>query len=149
MSSTVVPSIAPWLAVRDAQKAVAFYKAGFGAVELYRLPADDGSLAVAQLSVGGAVFWVQNDSNASPAGRGGAAVRMILSVDDPDAVFEQVIAAGAAVVAPIEALPVVLAPAAPPVSSPAPVAAPSRQGVRHTYPHTEEPDWCVPHTLLG
>ena len=101
MSSTTVPNIAPWLAVRDAQKAVAFYKAGFGAVELYRLPADDGSLAVAQLSVGGAVFWVQNDSNASPAGRGGAAVRMILSVDDPDAVFEQAIAAGAAVVAPI------------------------------------------------
>jgi len=101
MSSTTVPSIAPWLAVRDAQKAVAFYTAAFGAVELYRLPADDGSLAVAQLSVGGAVFWVQNDSNASPGGRGSAAVRMILSVDDPDAVFELAVAAGAAVVAPI------------------------------------------------
>ncbi len=56
MSPTTSPSIAPWLAVRDAQKAVEYYKAGFGAIELYRLPADDGSLAVAQLSVGGAVF---------------------------------------------------------------------------------------------
>jgi PhnB protein len=101
MSPTTSPSIAPWLAVRDAQKAVEYYKAAFGAVELYRLPADDGSLAVAQLSVGGAVFWVQNDSNASPVGRGTGSVRMILSVDDPDAVFKQAVAAGAAVVAPI------------------------------------------------
>jgi PhnB protein len=101
MSPTTSPSIAPWLPVGDAQKAVEYYKAAFSAVELYRLPADDGSLAVAQLSVGGAVFWVQNDSNASPVGRGTGSVRMILSVDDPDSVFKQAVAAGAAVVAPI------------------------------------------------
>jgi PhnB protein len=101
MSPTTSPSIAPWLAVGDAQKAVEYYKAAFSAVELYRLPADDGSLAVAQLSVGGAVFWVQNDSKASPVGRGTGSVRMILSVDDPDSVFKQAVAAGAAVVAPI------------------------------------------------
>jgi PhnB protein len=101
MSSTTIPSIAPWLTVPDAQKAVEYYKAAFGAVELYRLPADDGSLAVAQLSVGGAVFWVQSDSNASPTGRGDGSVRMILSVDDPDSVFDQAVGAGAAVVAPI------------------------------------------------
>ena len=101
MSSTTSPSIAPWLAVRDAQKAVDYYKAAFGAVERYRLPADDGSLAVAQLSVGGAVFWVQTDSNASAARRGAETVRMILSVDDPDSVFDQAVAAGATVVAPV------------------------------------------------
>jgi PhnB protein len=99
MSSTATPSIAPWLAVRDAQQAVEYYKAAFGAVELYRLPADDGTVAVAQLSVGGAVFWVQTDSSAT--GYGAGSVRMILSVDDPDAVFEQAVAAGATVVASI------------------------------------------------
>ncbi len=101
MSPTTSLSIAPWLAVRDAQKAVEYYRAAFGAVELYRLPADDGSLAVAQLSVGGAVFWVQSDINASPTGAGAGSVRMILSVDDPDSLFEQAVAAGAVVVAPI------------------------------------------------
>jgi PhnB protein len=101
MSSTTIPNIAPWLAVRDAQKAVEFYQAAFGAVELYRLPADDGSPSVVQLSVGGAVFWVQHDSNASPTRRGDGSVRMILSVDDPDSVFERAVRAGAAVVAPI------------------------------------------------
>src|ERR1700732_1028794 len=101
MSYTTTPNIAPWLAVRDAQKAVDYYKAAFGAVELYRLPADDGTVAVAQLSIGGAVFWVQTDSNAGSAEPGAGSVRMILSVDDPDSVFEQAIAAGATVVAPI------------------------------------------------
>ena len=101
MNPTANSNIAPWLAVRDAQKALDYYKAAFGAVELYRLPADDGSLAVAQLSVGGAVFWLQADSNVSPSGAGSGPVRMILSVDDPDALFERAVAAGAAVVAAI------------------------------------------------
>ena len=101
MSSTTTPNIAPWLAVRDAQEAVEYYKAAFGAVELYRLPADDGTVAVAQLSVGGAVFWVQTDGNASAPESGAGSVRMILSVDDPDSVFEQAVAAGATVVAAI------------------------------------------------
>src|SRR3989442_4974043 len=100
MSPTTNPNIAPWLTVRDAQKAVDYYLAAFGAIELYRLPADDGSLAVAELSVGGALFWVQGDSNVSASGGGTGSVRMILSVDDPDAVFERAVGAGAAVVAP-------------------------------------------------
>src|ERR1700737_5549057 len=101
MSSTTTPSIAPWLAVRDAQEAVNYYKVAFGAVELYRLLADDGTVAVAQLSVGGAVFWVQTDGNPSAAEPGAGSVRMILSVDDPDSMFEQAVAAGATVVAAI------------------------------------------------
>ncbi len=101
MSSTARPSIAPWLAVSDAQRAVDYYKAAFGAVDLYRLAGGDGTLEVAQLSIGGAVFWVQNDVVASPDGRGAGSVRMILSVDDPDSVFAQSVAAGAAVVAPM------------------------------------------------
>ncbi|MEA2579559.1 MAG: PhnB protein [Actinomycetota bacterium] len=79
-------SIAPWLPVDDAQKAVEFYKAAFGAVELYRLDSE-GGLEVAQLSVGGAVFWVQDDIDAGSESRGTASIRMILSVADPDAVF--------------------------------------------------------------
>ena len=98
MSSPTGANIAPWPAVRDAQKAVDFYKAAFGAVELYRLPADDGSLAVAQLTVGEALLWVQGDSNDAPPPAGTASVRMILSVDDPDAVFERAVGAGARVV---------------------------------------------------
>lgn len=101
MSSPTTPRIAPWLAVSDPQKAVDFYNAAFGSVELYRLAGDDGTLAVAQLSIGGAVFWVQDDADTSPKVPGAGSVRMILSVDDPDSLFEQAVAAGGAVVAPM------------------------------------------------
>jgi PhnB protein len=94
-------SIAPWLAVVDAQKAVDYYKTAFGAIERYRLEGDDGKLAVGQLSVDGAVFWVQVDSDASQEARGAGSVRMILSVDDPDSVFAQAISAGGMEVAPM------------------------------------------------
>lgn len=93
-------NIAPWLAVSNAWKAVDYYRAAFEAVELYRFD-DDGGLAVAQLSVTGAVFWVQDDFDASPEARGPGSVRMILSVDDPDSVFDQAVAAGATEVPPL------------------------------------------------
>ena len=94
-------TIAPWLAVRDAQEAVDFYAAAFGALEEYRLEGDDGRVAVARLSVGGAPFWVQDDPDASPVAPGVGSVRMIVSVEDPFAAFERAIAAGATVVAPV------------------------------------------------
>ncbi len=101
MTSTSSPGIAPWLAVRDAQRAVEYYQAAFGAVEVYRLASSDGTLEVAQLSIGGAMLWVQNDVDASPDGRVAGSVRMVLSVDDPDSLFERAIAAGAAIKAPM------------------------------------------------
>jgi len=55
-------SISPWLAVSNAQAAVDFYEAAFGAVALYRLDAEDGSLVVAPLAVAGGVFWVQESA---------------------------------------------------------------------------------------
>jgi len=91
-------SIAPWLAVNDAQKAVDFYRAAFGAVDVYTLE-DRGRVVVAQLSVGGAALWVQEDADASPLAPGVGSVRMILSVEDPDLVFDRAVAAGATVVA--------------------------------------------------
>jgi len=48
-------SIAPWLSVRKSASAIDFYKSAFGAVEVYRLDAPEGSI-VARLSVGGAEF---------------------------------------------------------------------------------------------
>jgi PhnB protein len=106
MSSTTDPGpfrtgIAPWLAVSDAQKAIAYYKDAFGAVELYQLMDDDGRIAVAQLSIEGAVFWVQDDLDGSPETRGAGSVRLILSVEDPDSVFAHAIARGAVTVSPI------------------------------------------------
>jgi PhnB protein len=97
-------SIAPWLSVRHSAKAVEFYKASFGATEVFRLE-DPGGGVVARLSVDGAEFWVSDESpehkNFSPESLGGGSVRMILSVADPDAVFAQALKAGASQVVPV------------------------------------------------
>ena len=100
----IATTIAPWLSVRKSARAVDFYKAAFGATELFRLDSDNGDV-VARLSVDGAEFWVSDESpenaNFSPQTLNGATVRIILTVADPDAVFARAIAAGATEVWPV------------------------------------------------
>ena len=93
-------TLAPWLSVEDAQAAVDFYSAAFGAAEAYRLD-DDGRLAVARLVLGAAEFWVQEDSGAEHERREHEPIRLILSVDDPDGVCSRALAAGASLVSPV------------------------------------------------
>jgi PhnB protein len=97
-------SIAPWLSVRNSARAVDFYKSAFGATEVFRLEGLDGSV-VARLSVDGAEFWLSDESpehgNFSPESLGGGTVRMILTVADPDAVFNRARKAGAKEVFPV------------------------------------------------
>src|SRR5215475_12557237 len=96
-------SISPMLSVRNGSKAVEFYKAAFGADELFRI--GDEKSVVAQLSVGGAEFWLADESpehlNFSPESLGGGTVRMVMVVDDPDAAFARAVKAGAKVVSPM------------------------------------------------
>jgi len=97
-------SIAPMLSVRRGSKAIEFYKAAFGAGELFRIDAEDGTV-VARLSVEEAEFWVADESpehqNFSPESLGGGTVRMVMIVENPDASFERAVAAGATVVWPV------------------------------------------------
>lgn len=97
-------SITATLSVRNGRSAIEFYKAAFGAVELHRV--EDGSAAVvAQLSVSGAEFWLADESpehlNFSPESLGGCSVRMLLIVEDPEAICRQAVAAGSTQVVPV------------------------------------------------
>ena len=78
-----------------------FYKAAFGAVELFRV---EGG-GVGHLSIDGEDFWVAQESppheNFSPETLGGCSVRMLLIVRDPDAVCERAVAAGARLIRPV------------------------------------------------
>jgi PhnB protein len=101
---TVTCSIAPMMSVRQGAKAVEFYKAAFGAVEVFRIESPDGAV-VCRLSIAGAEFWVSDESpehgNFSPETLGGGTIRMVLTVPDPDAMFATAIAAGATEVHPV------------------------------------------------
>jgi len=100
-SGASTTAIEPWLNVPDAREASDFGLNAFGAVEAYRLDDDDGRPVVARLSIDGAAFWIQGDAEASPIAPGVGSVRMILSVEDPDDLFEPAVDAGAAAVAPV------------------------------------------------
>ena len=100
-------SVSPELSVRHGREAVEFYKAAFGAVEIYRVGGTDHHEAVvSQLSVGNASFWVSDESppneHFSPESLGGTTVRVLLVVDDPHAVVERAVALGAREVARVE-----------------------------------------------
>jgi PhnB protein len=94
----IVTSIAPMLSVRNGARAVEFYRAAFGAVEVFRVEDPSGAV-VSRLSVLGAEFWVADESpehqNFSPETINGSTVRMILTASDPDALFARAVAAGA------------------------------------------------------
>ncbi len=98
-------TIAPFLSVRKGQQAIEFYKAAFGAV--VEFCHDDGAgSVVARLAVDGAQFWLADESpehgNFSPETLNGGTVRMVLTVADPDAVFDRAVAAGAKVIWPVK-----------------------------------------------
>src|SRR6266851_1471558 len=103
--TSVACSIAPMPSVRNGARAVEFYKAAFGAIEVYRVE-DPGGSVVSRLSVDGAEFWLSDESpehgNFSPESLGGSTTRMILTVPDPDSMFAKALAAGAREVVAVE-----------------------------------------------
>jgi PhnB protein len=104
IQTIIKTSLAPLLSVRRGASAIDFYKRALGAEELFRIEDDKGDV-VARLTVDGAEFWLADESpqhlNFSPESLGGGSVRMILTVDNPDAVFDKAVAAGASVVSPV------------------------------------------------
>lgn len=96
-------TIEPMLSVRRGTQAIEFYKVAFAAEELFRV--EDGGAVVAQIAVEGATFWLADESpehaNFSPETLAGSSARMVMVVDDPDAVFARAVAAGASVIWPV------------------------------------------------
>ncbi|HKE29185.1 MAG TPA: VOC family protein [Bryobacteraceae bacterium] len=101
---SVKTTVAPFLSVRRGKEALEFYKNAFGATEGFVFE-NNGSV-VARLEVEGADFWLADESpehhNFSPESLGGGTVRMVLTVEDPDAMFDRAVAAGANVIVAME-----------------------------------------------
>jgi PhnB protein len=104
MSKAVETSAAPLLNVRRGKAAIEFYKTAFGAEVIFQTESPDGEM-VAQLRVGTSSFWLADESpvhgNSSPETLGASTFRMVLTVDEPDAVFAQALASGAQSVWPV------------------------------------------------
>jgi PhnB protein len=98
-------SLHPFLAVRDVAAAVDFYARAFGAVEVReRLHAPDGAV-VTEIAIDGCRVGLATEApelrTPSPETAGGTTVRLSILVDDPDAVAERAVAAGAELMFPV------------------------------------------------
>ena len=100
-------SVTPFLSVRDAARAVEFYRKAFGATELERMAEPDGKVTHALLKIGDSMVrlsddgskhaaeWVAKGWSRTPQSLGGTPVHFYVYVDDSDAVFKRAVAAGA------------------------------------------------------
>jgi uncharacterized glyoxalase superfamily protein PhnB len=94
-----------YLRVRNGDSAIAFYRAAFGAEELFRLVEPGGRLGHCELKLGPAVLMLSEEFpefgiHAIEPGRS-AGVLLHLHVDDADAVMAGAVAAGAELVQPL------------------------------------------------
>ena len=95
----------PYLIVRDAARAIEFYKKAFGAKELMRMADPSGKIGHAEIKIGDSPIMLADEApgmgHRSPESLGGSPVSILLYVEDVDAVFNQAVAAGAKVQRPV------------------------------------------------
>lgn len=97
---------APELVFDVVAPAVEFYKKAFGAEEELIVKNEDGSMHVAELSLQGAIFHLHQEMPGTvergPKGLGGTTVSLGFFADDPDALMDRAVAAGARVLKPMK-----------------------------------------------
>ena len=99
-------TLTPHLVVKDAGKAIEFYKKAFGAEEIRCLPSSDGkSLIHAELQIGDSRLMLVDEfpemDCRGPRSIGGTPVTIHIFVKDVDTAFNKALAAGAGVKMPL------------------------------------------------
>ena len=89
----------PSLVVKDAAKAIDYYKEVFGAEERMRMPNPNGKIQHAEIKIGDSIIFLSDEfpnmGGKSPQTLGGHSGGIYLYVKDVDAVYEKALAAGA------------------------------------------------------
>ena len=100
-------SVVPYISVKGASDAIAFYKQAFGAEELLRMPMPDGKVGHAEIKIGDSIVMLADEMDhpdaiaKSPRTLGGVTSGLCLYVVDCDAIFNRAVAAGAKVRRPL------------------------------------------------
>jgi uncharacterized glyoxalase superfamily protein PhnB len=99
-------TLTPHIIVKDADKAIDFYKRAFGAEEIARMPGPDGKTIMhAELKIGDSMLMLAGEfpemGCLSPLSVGGTAVTLHLYVEDVDAATERAVKAGATLKMPV------------------------------------------------
>lgn len=98
-------TLTPHLVVRDAPRAIEFYRRAFGAEETLRMTTPDGTVVMhAELRIGDSTLMLAEEDprmdSASPLAVGGTSVTLTLYVEDADALFARATGAGASALLP-------------------------------------------------
>lgn len=95
----------PSVVVRDAAKAIDFYKKVFGAEERMRMPGPDGKIVHAEIKIGDSIVFlsdeIPNMGGKSPQSVGAYTGGMYLYVPNVDEIYERAVDAGAKAVGPV------------------------------------------------
>jgi PhnB protein len=104
-----VHTLTPYISIKGASEALAFYKAALGAQELYRLDMPDGRVGHAELRIGDSRLMLADEMPdmadavaRSPRTLGGTTFGLHVYVPDVDAAFQRAIAAGGTVKRPVQ-----------------------------------------------
>ena len=109
MSVQAIPqgyhTITPFMTVRDAARAIEFYKQAFGAKERGVMKGPDGKVMHAELQIGDSIIMLADEfpefGVLSPQTSGGAGMGLHIYVDGVDAAFDRAVKAGATVEMPV------------------------------------------------
>jgi PhnB protein len=98
-------TITPHLTVRDAARAVEFYKEAFGATERGAMKGPDGKIMHAELMIGDSIIMLADEfpefGGLSPLSTGGSSTSLHIYLDGVDAAFDRAVKAGAEVEMPV------------------------------------------------
>jgi len=98
-------TLTPYMTVRDAARAIEFYKQAFGAVERGVMKGPDDKIMHAELRIGDSIFMLADEfpqyGSMSPLSTGGSGMGLHIYVEDVDSAFDRAVKAGANVDMPV------------------------------------------------
>ena len=98
-------TLTPYFTVRDARRAIEFYKQAFGAEERGVMNGPDGKVMHAELKIGDSIIMLADEfpefGSLSPETVGGSSMGLHIYVDNVDQAFDRAVKAGAKVEAPV------------------------------------------------
>jgi len=98
-------TLTPFLTVRDAARAIEFYKQAFGATERGVAKGPDGKVMHAEIKIGDSIIMMSDEfpefGSLSPESVGNTSMGLHIYVEDVDTAFDRAVKAGANVEMPV------------------------------------------------
>jgi len=99
-------AVTPYLSIRGAAEAIAFYKKAFGAKELMRMPGPEGKIGHAEIQIGDSRVMLADEypemNFTGPASYGGTSVHLHVYLPNVDAQVAKALKASAKLVRPVK-----------------------------------------------